>query len=141
MVSTAILVISIIIAYYFSSKTLKEIKNQMWISIFSEYTKRYSEIIRELPNIASNPNLSALNKSSKQDTNKIMGLMRAYFDLCSEEYYLHRTGRIDSKTWSLWEKGLVYTVRLPTFVDAWKSIKREGYEKAFVDYIDRIIRK
>lgn len=139
LVSTAILVVSIIIAYYFSSKMLKEIKDQMWISIFSEYTRRYSEIIRDLPDAASDPQISALNKASRHEKDKIMGLMRAYFDLCSEEYYLHKTGKIDRKTWSLWEKGLVFTARLPTFVDAWKLIKVEGYDEAFVEYIDKLI--
>jgi hypothetical protein len=138
-VSTAILVVSIIIAYYFSSKTLKEVRDQMQISVFSEYTMRYSEIIRDLPDAASNEKLSALEEASQEEKNRIMGLMRAYFDLCSEEYYLNKMGRIDQETWSRWERGLFYTVRLATFVDAWESIRKEAYEKDFLNYMDEIL--
>jgi hypothetical protein len=39
----------------------------------------------------------------------------------------------------LWEKGLVYTVRLPTFRNTWKTIKMEGYNTSFTEYIDKIL--
>lgn len=134
-ISTSFLITSIAAAFYFSYKTLREIRNQLWISTFSDYTKRYSEIICQLPDAASDPKNSLLADISKIDKDKLMGLMRAYYDLCSEEYYLYTHGKLDSDTWALWEKGLVFTIRLPTFRDAWKTIKMEGYDEDFISYV------
>lgn len=131
-ISTLILVVSILIAFYSSQNAFKGLKNQIWLSVFSEYTKRYSDIIIELPVEASNTERSALPAFR----NEIMGLMRAYYDLCSEQYYLYRAGRIDSQTWGLWSKGFTYTIRLPTFRDAWDLIKGEAYDDDFIKYVE-----
>jgi hypothetical protein len=139
LLSTLVLVASILVSYYFSAKTLKQIKDQIMVSVFMEYTQRYAAIIRELPDSVSSPDCSVLKTLSKQEKDKVMGLMRAYFDLCAEEFYLYEMGKIDFKTWKQWERGIIYTVRLPTFREAWNIIKIEGYDEKFLKYIQEIL--
>lgn len=137
--TTLALSAAVIVSFYFSSRTLREIRNQQRISIFSEYTGRFSYIIRELPYSAFDTKASALKTLSKDERGRTMALVSSYFDLCSEEYYLSKLGKVDSETWSLWERGLVHTVRLPTFRDVWKKIKTEKYDESFIKYMDKVL--
>ncbi len=131
---TVILIVSIIITFYFSYNTLKELKNQLKLTIFTDYTKRYSEIVQKLPD---NINYDSFKLKDENDTkkDKIMRLGRAYFDLCAEEYYLYSKKKIDDDTWKLWYKGIKYTFKLKGFKEIWEVIKIEGYDSEFIHFI------
>ena len=51
--------------------------------------------------------------------------MRAYFDLCSEEYYLYKKNDIDKNTWKEWESGIKFALSKPAFQQAWKKISND----------------
>lgn len=82
--------ITIFVSSYWSSKTIKETqkraKKQYEFQFFAEYTKRYQDLILQMPKDIDTS--SIYNKD-------IDVYMRLYFDLCSEEYYLHSEGVID----------------------------------------------
>lgn len=45
-----------------------------------------------------------------------------YFDLCNEQAFLHRNGRISETTWGFWKDGILANFRRPAFAEAWKEI-------------------
>jgi hypothetical protein len=45
-----------------------------------------------------------------------------YFDLCNEQAYLHKTGRISESTWDFWKDGILTNLRRPAFTTAWQEI-------------------
>jgi hypothetical protein len=50
-----------------------------------------------------------------------------YFDLCNEQAFLHKHGRITTKTWKNWEEGIKSNLQRPAFATAWAEIaKRAG---------------
>lgn len=67
--------------------------------------------------------------------------MRAYFDLCSEEYYLWKNKNVDEDTWKEWESGIKFTFSKPAFKQAWSVVKLDTiYYGEFSNYInDRIL--
>ena len=79
---------------------------------FAEYTKRYQDIILNMPN-------------TDDDEAQVKKYMRLYFDLCSEEYHLYKRGRIPSDVWELWEDGMRLSVRRERYRMAWEQLKSE----------------
>ena len=48
--------------------------------------------------------------------------MYHYFDLCNEQAFLHRNGRISPKTWRFWREGIASNLQRPAFERAWSEI-------------------
>lgn len=49
-----------------------------------------------------------------------------YFDLCNEQAFLHRSGRISNKTWRFWKDGIISNFRRPAFAIAWQEISNRA---------------
>ena len=132
-------IIGLFISFYFNRKHLKLFTTQLKLNFFSEYTKRYQEIILNFPEEINNPDfdLTSLDKETK---NRILKYMRAYFDLCSEEYNLHKRKIIDDDIWKNWEEGIKYTFSKKPFKQGWEIIKLDTlYYKDFTDWIENEI--
>lgn len=112
---------------------------QLQLSFFSEYTKRYQEIMLNFP--------TSINRSDFDFDNldldvkeRILVYMRAYFDLCSEEYFLNIKGNIDKKTWKEWESGIKYTFSKKAFKEGWILISLDSsYYEEFTKYVKGIL--
>ena len=76
---------------------LRGVKMQIQATTFSDYTKRYSEIIDTLPfdarDRASKQRLDEFDQDSRQT---IINTVRRYLNLCSEEMYLSDEGFIEN---------------------------------------------
>ncbi len=48
--------------------------------------------------------------------------MYHYFDLCNEQAFQHKNGRISSKTWLFWREGIASNLARPAFARAWCEI-------------------
>jgi hypothetical protein len=116
---------------YQSRSTSKQVKLQNFI----EYTKRYQEIILNFPENINDADFT-FGSMETNIKNKTMRYMRAYFDLCFEEYILHEKKFIDDELWSIWKGGMEVAFSKLAFQQAWESIQKdtkfgEGFE-AFV---------
>lgn len=102
--------------------TVRNFRKQLKLSFFADYTKRYQEIMLKLPESVykENFNYDDLNEKDKKD---FMRYMRVYFDLCSEEYHLWKSGHIDKKVWKEWTGGIEASLSRPAFQEAWKLIE------------------
>jgi hypothetical protein len=85
---------------------------------YSEYTKRYQEIMVHLP---SNVGASqfVISKLKAAERERVLVYMRAYFDLCYEEWDLHESKLIELSSWKVWKDGIGKTMRKPAFREAW----------------------
>lgn len=138
MIST---IVSIIIIWWYSYKQLREIKNQIWVSIYSDYTRRYSEIISNFPEDINEKDFKINPGTEKY--NKVMRAMRLYFDLCYEEYSLfYNYKKIDEKLWEDWKEGIEAALSKKAFQNAWKIIHQDTvYSNSFDKFIREIIDK
>ncbi len=102
--------------------TISSFKKQLQLNFFADYTKRYQEITLNFPENINEDNfkLENLEKSVKDKT---LRYMRAYFDLCSEEYYLWKKKNIDDDTWKEWETGIRFAFSKPAFRQAWDVLR------------------
>lgn len=49
-----------------------------------------------------------------------------YFDLCNEQVFLNKHGRISGATWTFWEDGIRTNLNRPAFARAWSEIARRA---------------
>ena len=119
--------------------TISSFKKQLQLNFFADYTKRYQEIILNLPENINDENfkLESLEKSVKDKT---LRYMRAYFDLCSEEYYLWKKKNIDDDTWKEWETGIRFAFSKPAFQQAWHVLRLDTiYYGEFTKFVNDAI--
>lgn len=105
---------------YQSRSTRKQVKLQNFI----EYTKRYQEIILNFPENINEADFK-FEDMGREQKNKTMRYMRAYFDLCFEEYTLHEKKFIDDDLWSIWKDGMQVAFSKPAFQQAWQAIQKD----------------
>lgn len=118
--------ISIIITavgLYFVYGQLKASQHQLTLSNYSEYTRRYSELVALFPEDVHKP---VFLLSGRDDHDAIMRAMRRYFDLCFEEYDLFKKDFIAEDIWQLWKNGISTALGKPAFQQAWEIIKNDS---------------
>ncbi len=119
--------------------TVRSVRDQLWLHTFAEYTRRYAEVVRELPSESRRPGSSFdLRALPEDERDRILNAARAYLNLCSEEFFLHYRGRIDKETWAIWQTGIEETVRLPWLQGAWAELEDEySYVPEFRSFMMR----
>lgn len=111
--------------------TRKMAKRQYQFQFFAEYTKRYQDLILQMPD-----NLNTTSIHCK-DVNTYM---RLYFDLCSEEFYLHSKGVIDDKVWWLWTEGIRTSMNNTKYKTAWKLLGTHYDDENFIHFMNDMTR-
>lgn len=131
-------VAAVLLAAFAIIVTLRGVRDQLWVIVFTEYTKRYAETVSDLPSEARRPDgRFDLNQLSGPDRDRAYNAMRGYLNLCSEEFYLHKRGRIDDETWEIWTLGIKDTMRPPWCRKTWEEIRGEYvYLKGFNEFMD-----
>jgi hypothetical protein len=120
--------------------TVKGIRDQMWIATFSEYTRRYSEIAREVPSELRRPGGRSSADLSEAERDRLMNSVRAYLNLCSEEFYLRKRGLIDKETWAVWLLGMKETVASSWISEAWPAMQNEySYYPDFCAFMNELV--
>jgi hypothetical protein len=101
------------------------------LTFFTEFTKRYQEIMLHLPvDLETKTELTDMQKQ----------YLRAYFDLCGEEYFLNGKGYIDSDIWSEWKEGITAIFKKNAVINYWKQYNKPDYPD-FVKFIKNDILK
>ena len=102
---------------------------------FTEYTRRYQEIILNLPeNINSNEfEFKYMSEDRREIT---LRYLRAYYDLCSEEHYLWKEKLISEDVWGMWSIGMGLAFKKKAFREAWDIIQSDSYfSKEFAEFV------
>lgn len=121
-----------------SRSTRKQVKLQNFI----EYTKRYQEIVLNFPESINQDDFQLESIKLEETKNKTMRYMRAYIDLCFEEYMLHEKGFIDDDLWSIWKGGMETAFSKPAFQQAWKAIQKDTeYGSEFHEFANDLVIK
>lgn len=111
-----------IIGFGFSIYSLK---NQIQVSIYAEYTKRYQDIILNFPENINEITFD-IKELCKDDRDKTLRYMRAYFDLCSEEFDLMERKYVDKGLFNFWKSGIEYALTKTAFQSAWMIISKDS---------------
>ena len=99
---------------------------QSRMSLFAEYTRRYQDIIIRMPESVYLGHFDTKNT-------EVVGFMRLYFDLCSEEYWLNEEKMLPERTWDIWVEGMHTTLKQKSFREAWKYLSGH-YDEDFARF-------
>lgn len=119
---------------------LTGIRNQLWLQMFTHFTDKFLAIIDSMPEEARLPKSSWSLASLAVDERKSLTVsLRHYFNLCSEEFYLHKHRRIDRETWRIWTRGMAIYMSLPAFKEGWETLRTEyDYFPDFQSFMDEM---
>jgi hypothetical protein len=135
-IQNTVLIISVIVTWYSSRKHMSAIEDKLWMSTFSNYTERYQDIITKIP-IKS---FSDSDQLSENELKANLSNFRAYFNLCSEEYYLNRIGKLRDIVWFTWDEEMRKCMRYPAFRKAWEHVKLiTCYDDRFISLVESIM--
>lgn len=125
---------------YYNKKQLKELNKHLKLQFFAEYTKRYQDIMLNLPEDIMNDDFK-IEKLNKKEYSKTMRYLRAYLDLCSEEYDLWLSGNIEKRIWLNWEEGIRSKFSKKAFHRAWEMSSYDSfYYSDFCKWMKKIIK-
>ena len=133
-------IIGLIIAILYNRKQLQIFNEQLKLNFFADYTKRYQEIILNFP---ENINKESFNYDDLtiEIKAKTLRYMRAYFDLCSEEFDLWRDGYIKDRIWKNWKEGIEFAFSKKAFRNAWEIISLDTkYYPEFSKWVNDVLK-
>ena len=97
---------------------------QMNAQVFLQYAIRYDEIMNSFPNSARMARIKSSEALPKPSAELTICVLR-YFNLCSEEFYLHQAKYMSKDVWGVWKDEMIRTWRTPLFQREWKKIVHE----------------
>jgi hypothetical protein len=135
--STLATLTGVIVSVFVLWKQLGKLSDQLFMQQFADYTKRYQDIILHFPEDINKHDFDFVGRS---DYHQTMRYIRAYFDLCFEEWYLNERHLIDKETWVVWGGGMKTALSKTAFRQAWEIIKNDtSYGKKFENYIASLL--
>jgi hypothetical protein len=86
-------------------------------------TSQYRSLIERLPVevLFGEP----LNPQTQTD---LLSHFYRYFDLCNEQAFLRKKGRISDQTWENWKDGITTNMNRPAFAVAWAEVASRAQE-------------
>jgi hypothetical protein len=130
-------IFGVFVSIFVARRQLSKLNDQLFIQYYSDYTKRYQSIILQFP---EDINITKFKLKGRKDYEKVMRQMRSYFDLCYEEWFLHKMNKIDQSVWNVWGGGMLSAFSKNAFKQAWEIIIIDTtYEKDFIKFVKQYI--
>ena len=123
-------VVSILVTIWSVNRTNQLTKTNHQSVIFTDCTRRYHDIIESMPESMVG-NLGNISPD-------VIKYMTLYYDLCSEEFQLHREKNITDEIWKKWEDGMRIMTRPEIYKTCWKFLSA-NYNNDFVHFMNHHI--
>ena len=127
----AAIIVSVISFYYYQHSKKME-HDRMMKDLFKEFNARYDKINHSLYKIEKKcKTLIELEKHPKLEYK-----LNDFFNLCAEEYFWYKKGRIDENIWSAWSDGMNDWYKgVEVIRDAWEAeIKKRGCKSYYIKH-------
>ena len=123
---TATSVAAVMISAFAIVAGLKGVRDQLRVTVFLTYTDRYARIMDGIPFEARQPGSGyRLAHQPRDEQTRVLSAFREYFNLSSEEKWLHEHRKIDRATWNMWVRSMQVVAQFPCFVEAWEALSFE----------------
>jgi hypothetical protein len=129
----ATILIGLIVAYVsykYNRNSSKMEDDRLSKELFTEFNKRYDKINHSLHKIEKEcKDLKDLGKNPKLESK-----LNDFFNLCAEEYYWYKKGRIDEFIWNAWSDGMNdWYNGVEIIKDAWDvEIEKRGCKSYYI---------
>jgi len=117
--------------------TLLGIRNQISVSVFSDYSDRYHQIMRRFPLEVWTNKALRLAELEPNKQHSLKSDFADFFRLLAGERYLHELGFINRQTWRVWARGARQLLSRPISKEIWDELREIfDYDPRFQKYID-----
>jgi hypothetical protein len=124
--------VAIFLTYWHHRHSRKIANDKMQMELHTKFSDEFEKLL---------PNLLILIESEPPQSNPIYGedqeainilTIRTYFNLCAEEFYWYKRGRIDIEVWNSWRVGMndFYSMS-PLMQEMWKENSKDNGYKAY----------
>ena len=122
--------IGVIITFYYNRLNAKLAHDKMRKQLFTEFNKRYNKLNDYLVEIER----ACTNLQGLEENPRLLGKLMDYFNLCAEEYYWYKKGRIDDIIWNSWHAGMNEWYNKSTAIkEAWaKEMENGGHQSSSI---------
>lgn len=134
--------IGLIVAYIshrYNKHTQKMEHDRMMKDLFKEFNARYDKINHSLYEIEKKyKTLQDLEKNPKLEYK-----LNDFFNLCAEEYFWYKKGRIDESIWNAWSDGMNdWYHGVDIIKEAWEAeIKKRGCKSYYIKHKNEFFKK
>ncbi len=116
LLSSVIIGLSGIVATIYYSKNSTDRENdRIMLDLFREFNARYDLLNDKLYSIIKNDNSVEQKTLTLEEKNTIYD----FFNLCAEEFFWYKKGRIDEKLWKSWNAGMNFWYGHKVIKDLW----------------------
>ena len=95
-------------------------KRSEQLQFYAYFWKKYDRILESLPISIFDENFRL---EDANDPDALMVSLRSYFDLCTQEFFMHQQGLIEEVIWENWSRGLLACMELEVFKQAYSRLK------------------
>lgn len=120
-----------ILALYFGLLKHQISNDEMFLKIFSDFNARYNDEFNDLLNEIRDEDRELLPAEKK--------LVIGYFNLCAEEYFWFKKGRLPKDIWKAWRAGILENLRIEQVFEVYQDeMKTNNERKAYYGLEDEI---
>jgi hypothetical protein len=120
---------------------MRELRFQLRMNTYMEYTARYSDILAGLPSKVLEDRDYSLEDCLREYPDFRISARR-YFWLLQEEYFLQKNGLLPKDQWRIWESEFSRTLQLASLREVWQDLREEVvYPREFVSYVNEHLGK
>jgi len=135
-VATMFALIAIFVVVFFNSIQYWQMNKRLKNTFFAEYTKRYQEIALHFP-LDIYEDAFSFDNLGEEKRDETLRYIKVYFDLCYEEYFLHKNKNIDQKVWDDWKEGICFAFSKRAFKEVWERYYGDSdFYREFKKFVD-----
>jgi len=117
------------VTWYYNKKQLELSNDEFQRNLFIEFNKRYDALndgLHEVLELQQKSELLSFKKLSLKSPESVKCL-NDYLNLCAEEYFWFKKGRVDEVVWRSWSIGMKWWyAKLQPLQELWKDEKDNG---------------
>lgn len=110
--------------------------NETEVRVFLTYTDRFDRIMETFPvEVRTQPpeELTRLDLNQQERRPAWVSAVVRYFNLCSEEHFLHEQGVVSDALFAEWAEGMRAMAKIPLVRATWDRMS-DQYRAPFVDF-------
>jgi hypothetical protein len=110
---------------------------QMNCQVFLAYNDRYEKLMGSFPPGALESRLR-LGETLPERSEELSICLLRYLNLCSEEFFLYRTGFLSKRIWAVWQPEIERALRSPVLKREWQRVRVEfKSHPEFFDFVEK----
>lgn len=136
-IGTLIAALGVLATVWGIRASMREARKALAIGVFTTYTNRYAEIMKELPDELRGKLFDVTIERIKGNDASVDRALALYFDLCAEELYLHEHRMLPEHVWPIWAKQMTDCLRSDVAREYWLHNQAAfASNEAFVTFVN-----